>query len=66
MPKLPLVDLHAQYASIKPEVDAAMQAVVDSAAFVGGPAVRESHRGLEADAGIGAGDQADATGEVDC
>lgn len=41
MRKLPLVDLHAQYASIKAEVDAAMRAVVESAAFVGGPAVRE-------------------------
>jgi dTDP-4-amino-4,6-dideoxygalactose transaminase len=41
MRKLPLVDLHAQYRSIKAEVDAAIRAVVDSAAFVGGPAVRE-------------------------
>jgi dTDP-4-amino-4,6-dideoxygalactose transaminase len=41
MRKLPLVDLHAQYASIKADVDAAMRTVVDSAAFVGGPAVRE-------------------------
>lgn len=41
MRKLPLVDLHAQYNSIKTEVDAAMHAVVESAAFVGGPAVRE-------------------------
>jgi len=41
MRKLPLVDLHAQYASIKAEVDAAMRAVVETAAFVGGPAVRE-------------------------
>ena len=41
MPKLPLVDLHAQYASIKPEIDAAIRSVVESAAFVGGPAVRE-------------------------
>lgn len=41
MAKLPLVDLHAQYASIKEDVDAAMRAVVESAAFVGGPAVRE-------------------------
>jgi dTDP-4-amino-4,6-dideoxygalactose transaminase len=41
MRKLPLVDLQAQYASIKTEVDAAMMSVVESAAFVGGPAVRE-------------------------
>jgi dTDP-4-amino-4,6-dideoxygalactose transaminase len=41
MRKLPLVDLHAQYASIKEEVDAAMRAVVETCAFVGGPAVRD-------------------------
>jgi len=41
MAKIPLVDLRAQYASIKPEIDAAIAAVVDSAAFVMGPAVRE-------------------------
>jgi dTDP-4-amino-4,6-dideoxygalactose transaminase len=41
MTKLPLVDLHAQYASIKTEIDTAIRAVVESAAFVGGPAVRE-------------------------
>jgi dTDP-4-amino-4,6-dideoxygalactose transaminase len=41
MKKLPLVDLQAQYASIKGEVDAAIRAVVDSAYFVGGPAVKE-------------------------
>jgi dTDP-4-amino-4,6-dideoxygalactose transaminase len=37
---IPLVDLKAQYARIKPEVDAAMQAVVDSTAFINGPQVR--------------------------
>lgn len=37
---IPLVDLKAQYASIKPEVDAAMQSVVDSVAFINGPQVR--------------------------
>jgi dTDP-4-amino-4,6-dideoxygalactose transaminase len=37
---IPLVDLKAQYATIKPEVDAAIQAVVDSAAFINGPQVR--------------------------
>ena len=41
MRKLPLVDLHAQYASIKSEIDAAMRSVVETCAFVGGPAVRE-------------------------
>lgn len=37
---IPLVDLKAQYSAIKPEVDAAMQAVVDSVAFINGPQVR--------------------------
>lgn len=41
MRKLPLVDLQAQYNSIKPDVDAAIRGVVESCAFVGGPAVRE-------------------------
>jgi dTDP-4-amino-4,6-dideoxygalactose transaminase len=41
MRKLPLVDLHAQYASIATEIDDAIRNVVKSAAFVGGPAVRE-------------------------
>jgi dTDP-4-amino-4,6-dideoxygalactose transaminase len=40
MRKLPLVDLQAQYASIKSEIDAAIASVVASTAFVGGPAVR--------------------------
>jgi dTDP-4-amino-4,6-dideoxygalactose transaminase len=48
MNKLPLVDLQAQYASIKPEVDAAIRAVVESCAFVGGPAVREFERAFAA------------------
>jgi dTDP-4-amino-4,6-dideoxygalactose transaminase len=37
---IPLVDLKAQYAHIKPEIDAAIQAVVDSAAFIKGPQVK--------------------------
>lgn len=36
---IPLVDLKAQYTQIKPEIDAAMQEVVESAAFILGPAV---------------------------
>jgi len=34
--KIPFVDLHAQYASIKADIDAAMQRVVDRTAFIGG------------------------------
>jgi len=36
---IPFVDLNAQYQNIKAEVDAAMQKVVDSCAFILGPAV---------------------------
>jgi dTDP-4-amino-4,6-dideoxygalactose transaminase len=36
---IPLIDLKAQYASIKPEIDAAVQRVLDDAAFVLGPEV---------------------------
>ncbi len=36
---IPFLDLHAQYRSIKPEVDAAMQRIIDTTAFIGGPAV---------------------------
>lgn len=38
---IPLVDLRAQYASIKPEIDAAVQEVFANAAFVLGPAVKD-------------------------
>lgn len=41
MSKIPLVDLKAQYESIKSEVDAAIQHVLATTAFVSGPAVRE-------------------------
>jgi len=34
--KVPFVDLHRQYLSIKDEIDAAIQAVIDDSAFVGG------------------------------
>ncbi len=36
---IPLVDLKAQYREIAPEIDAAIREVIESAAFVGGPAV---------------------------
>lgn len=45
MEKIHMVDLHAQYLRIKKEVDAAMQEVVNSSAFIQGPQV-----GLFADA----------------
>ena len=37
---VPFVDLKAQYQSIKPEVDAAIAAVLEETAFVGGPRVK--------------------------
>ena len=38
---IPLVDLKAQYRSIKPEIDAAVQSVFEQGAFVQGPAVKD-------------------------
>ena len=38
---IPFVDLKAQYVSIKGEIDAAIAAVIDATAFVGGPFVKE-------------------------
>ncbi len=39
--KIPYLDLHLQYQSIKSEIDSAVRAVIDSSAFVLGPAVGE-------------------------
>jgi dTDP-4-amino-4,6-dideoxygalactose transaminase len=38
---VPFVDLKGQYASIKSEIDAAVEAVINETAFVGGPFVKE-------------------------
>ena len=38
---VPFVDLKAQYHSLKGEIDAAIQSVIDKTAFVGGPHVQE-------------------------
>ena len=43
-----MVDLQRQYQKIKPEMDAAIQAVIDSAAFVKGAQVEQFARNLEA------------------
>ena len=37
--KIQMVDLHGQYLRLKAEIDTAMQQVVDSTAFIGGPTV---------------------------
>jgi len=34
--KIPLVDLQAQYAAIKPEIDAVLQGVIEKCAFIMG------------------------------
>lgn len=43
--KIPLVDLHAQYETIKPEIDAAIQRTIDLTAFILGPEAKnfENH-----------------------
>ena len=42
------IDLKAQYRSLKTEIDTNIQAVVDSALFIGGPFVRELEEKLAA------------------
>lgn len=44
MNSIPLVDLKAQYAAIKPEIQAAIGEVLDSAQFINGPAVADFER----------------------
>ena len=41
MQKIPLVDLHAQYKTIKPEIDAAIQRTIDRTAFILGPEAKQ-------------------------
>ena len=48
MTKIQMVDLQSQYAKIKHEIDAGIQEVIDSAAFVKGPKVAEFQAHLEA------------------
>jgi len=43
---IPLVDLKAQYKSIKIEIDAAIQEVLDASAYIGGPFVEEFEQGF--------------------
>jgi dTDP-4-amino-4,6-dideoxygalactose transaminase len=47
MIKYPMVDLIGQYKKIKPEVDAAVQEVMETAAFINGPAVKSFQKNLE-------------------
>ena len=42
------IDLKAQYAALKDEINANIQAVLDSAQFIGGPQVKELEKELAA------------------
>lgn len=52
MQPLQMVDLKRQYQKIKPEVDAAVQRVLESAAFINGPDVQAFGRELEEYLGV--------------
>ncbi len=52
MKKIQMVDLRSQYLHIKPEIDKGIQEVIDSCAFINGPAVRNFQEGLEKYLGI--------------
>ena len=52
MKKIQMVDLKGQYEFIKPEVNAAMQKVLENTSFINGPAVREFQTDLETYLGI--------------
>lgn len=47
-----MVDLKTQYDKIKPEVDAAIHEVIDSTAFINGPAVQRFQKNLEQYLGV--------------
>ncbi len=52
MKPIQMVDLVGQYQNIKPEVDAALQRVIDTAAFINGPEVKEFEKELAAYLGV--------------
>ena len=62
--KIPFLDLKAQYESIKPEINDAIQQVLDSCAFAGGPFVQAFEKqfaefcGCEHCIGVGSGTEA--------
>ena len=53
--KIPLVDLKAQYATIREEVDAAIRRVIENTAFVGGPELAAFEREFADYCGAGYG-----------
>ena len=52
MKKIQMVDLKVQYEFIKPEVNAALQEVLENTSFINGPAVREFQTELETYLGV--------------
>ena len=46
MKNLKMVDLHGQYLKIKPEIDAAIQEVLENTAFINGPQVSRFNNNL--------------------
>lgn len=62
--KVPFLDLKAQYESIKDEINEAIQKVIDSCAFAGGPFVAEFEKafaefcGIRYSIGVGSGTEA--------
>jgi len=52
MRKIAMVDLKSQYEDIKPEIDAAIHEVLDSTAFINGPAVTRFQKNLESYLGV--------------
>ena len=52
MKNIQMVDLKSQYEKIKPEIDAAIQSVIDSCAFVKGPTVKQFEEHLAAYLGV--------------
>jgi len=52
MNKIAMVDLKGQYEKIKPEIDQAISEVINSTAFINGPAVRAFQEDLEAYLGV--------------
>ena len=48
MQKISMVDLHSQYLRIQPEIDQAIQSVLNSTAFIQGPQVKEFEKAFSA------------------
>ena len=69
--KVPFLDLKAQYESIKPEINDAIQQVLDSCAFAGGPFVEAFEKqfaefcGCDHCIGVGSGTGTNQVGSDD-